>query len=47
LFVGQIGQVMVRGLNNVGQFFVLTTAAYNFTHLPTVGAIRLQAAQAA
>ena len=40
--VGRIRQVMVRGLERVDQWFVLTTAAYNLTRMRTLGQIRLQ-----
>ena len=40
--VGRIRQVMVRGLEQVDQMFVLTMAAYNLTRMRTLGQIRLQ-----
>jgi IS5 family transposase len=40
--VGNIRQVMVRGLERVDQLFVLTMAAYNLTRMRTLGQIRLQ-----
>jgi transposase len=40
--VGNIGQVMVRGIEKVDQMFVLTMAAYNLTRMRTLGQIRLQ-----
>ena len=39
--VGNIRQVMVRGLDKVDQMFVLTMAAYNLTRMRTLGQIRL------
>jgi transposase len=41
--VGNIRQVMVRGIERVDQMFVLTMAAYNLTRMRTLGQIRLQA----
>jgi len=41
--VGNIRQVMVRGIEKVDQMFVLTMAAYNLTRMRTLGEIRLQA----
>ena len=41
--VGNIGQVLVRGIKRVDQMFVLTMAAYNLTRMRTLGEIRLQA----
>lgn len=41
--VGNIRQVMVRGIERVDQMFVLTIAAYNLTRMRTLGEIRLQA----
>ncbi len=40
--VGNIRQVMVRGIEKVDQMFVLTMAAYNLTRMRTLGEIRLQ-----
>ena len=40
--VGNIRQVMVRGIERVDQMFVLTMAAYNLTRMRTLGRIRLQ-----
>lgn len=40
--VGQIRQVMVRGLAKVDQLFVLNMAAYNLVRMRTLGQIRLQ-----
>jgi len=42
--VGRMRQVMVRGLKQVDQMFVLTIAAYNLTRMRTLGQIRLLAA---
>ena len=42
--VGNIRQVMVRGIERVDQMFVLTMAAYNLTRMRTLGQIRLQGA---
>ena len=42
--VGNIRQVMVRGIERVDQMFVLTMAAYYLTRMRTLGQIRLQAA---
>lgn len=41
--VGNIRQVMVRGIEKVDQIFVLTMAAYNLTRMRTLGQIRPQA----
>jgi transposase len=38
--VGNIRQVMVRGIERVDQMFVLTMAAYNLTRMRTLGQIR-------
>lgn len=43
--VGQIRQVLVRGLEKVDQMFVLTMTAYNLTRLRTLGQVRPQCAQ--
>lgn len=40
--VGNIRQVMVRGIERVDQMFVLTMAAYNLTRMRTLGQICLQ-----
>ena len=40
--VGNIRQVMERGIKRVDQMFVLTMAAYNLTRMRTLGQIRLQ-----
>ena len=40
--IGQIRQMMVRGLERVDQMFLLTMAAYNLTRMRTLGQIRLQ-----
>lgn len=42
--VGNIRQVMVRGLRKVDQLFVLTMAGYNLTRMRTLGQIRVQGA---
>ena len=42
--IGNMRQVMVRGLENVDQMFVLTMAAYNLTRMRTLGQIRPEAA---
>jgi transposase len=42
--VGNIRQVMVRGLKKVDQMFVLTMAGYNLTRMRTLGQIRPLAA---
>ena len=42
--VGNIRQVVVRGIERVDQMFVLTMAAYNLTRMRTLGQIRLQTA---
>ena len=42
--IGQIRQVMVRGLEKVDQLFTLTMAAYNLTRLRSLGALRPQMA---
>ena len=43
--IGPIRQVMVRGIKNVGQVFVMTMAAYNLVRMRTLGQVRLQGAQ--
>jgi len=43
--VGQMRQVMVRGLNNVAQMFVLNMAAYNLVRMRSLGQVRLQGAR--
>lgn len=43
--VGNIRQVMVRGLKRVDQMFVLTMATYNLVRMRNLGVVRLQAAQ--
>ena len=40
--VGNMRQVVVRGIERVDQMFVLTMAAYNLTRMRTLGQIRLQ-----
>jgi transposase len=42
--IGNIRQVMVRGIKRVDQVFVLAMAAYNLVRMRTLGKIRLQAA---
>lgn len=42
--IGQMRQVMVRGLKKVGQMFVLNMAAYNLVRMRTLGQVRLQGA---
>ncbi len=42
--IGNIRQVMVRGLEKVDQMFVLTMAGYNLTRMRSLGQIRAQAA---
>lgn len=39
--IGQIRQVMVRGLKNVAQMFVLNMAAYNLVRMRSLGQVRL------
>lgn len=43
--IGPIRQVMVRGIKNVGQVFVMTMAAYNLVRMRTLGQVRLQGAR--
>lgn len=43
--IGNIRQVMVRGLANVDQVFVLNMAAYNLVRMRTLGKLRLETAQ--
>jgi len=43
-FVGPIRQVMVRGIKNVDQLFVLTMAAYNLTRMRTLAELRPEVA---
>ena len=43
--IGQVRQVMVRGLDKVDQVFVLNMAAYNLVRMRTLGKLRLEAAQ--
>lgn len=43
--IGQIRQVMVRGLKKVGQMFVLNMAAYNLVRMRSLGQVRLQGAR--
>ena len=40
--IGQIRQVMVRGLKKVDQMFVLNMAAYNLVRMRSLGQVRLQ-----
>lgn len=40
--VGQVRQVLVRGLDKVDQVFVLTMTAFNLTRMRTLGQVRLQ-----
>lgn len=40
--VGHMRQVLVRGIQKVGQMFVLTMAGYNLTRLRSLGKNRLQ-----
>jgi len=42
--IGNMRQVMVRGLEKVDQMFVLTMAAYNLTRMRTLGQLRPEAA---
>ena len=44
-WIGNIRQVMVRGLQKVDQLFVLNMAAYNLTRMRTLGQVRLQGAK--
>jgi transposase len=43
--VGQLQQVMVRGLKKVDQLFVLNMAAYNLVRMRSLGQLRLQGAR--
>ena len=43
--IGNMRQVMVRGLQKVDQMFVLTMAAYNLTRMRSLGQLRPEAAQ--
>ena len=43
--IGQIRQVMVRGLKKVDQLFVLNMATYNLVRMRSLGQIRLQEAR--
>ena len=43
--IGNMRQVMVRGLQKVDQMFVLTMAAYNLTRMRTLGQFRPETAQ--
>lgn len=42
--IGQLRQVMVRGLKKVDQVFVLNVTAYNLVRMRSLGQLRLQAA---
>jgi transposase len=44
-FIGPIRQVMVRGIKNVNQLFLITMTAYNLTRMRTLGQVRPQAAR--
>jgi len=43
--IGQMRQVMVRGLKKVDQMFVLNMAAYNLVRMRSLGQVRLQGAR--
>ena len=43
--IGNMRQVMVRGLQKVDQMFVLTMAAYNLTRMRALSQLRPEAAQ--
>lgn len=43
--IGQMRQVMVRGLKNVAQMFVLKMAAYNLMRTRSLEQVRLQGAR--
>lgn len=43
--IGQMRQVMVRGLKKVDQMFVLNMAAYNLVRMRSLGQVRLQASR--
>ena len=43
--IGQMRQVMVRGLKKVGQMFVLNMAAYNLVRMRSLGQVRLRGAR--
>lgn len=43
--IGQMRQVMVRGLKKVGQMFVLNMAAYNLVRMRSLGQVRLLGAR--
>ena len=43
--IGQMRQVMVRGLKNVAHTFVLNMAAYNLVRMRSLGQVRLQGAR--
>ena len=42
--IGQVRQVMVRGIARVDQMFVLNMAAYNLVRMRTLGQIRPEGA---
>ena len=43
--IGNMRQMMVRGLQKVDQMFVLTMAAYNLTRMRSLAQLRPEAAQ--
>ena len=43
--IGQVRQVMVRGIKKVAQLFVLNMAAYNLVRMRSLGQVRLQGAR--
>ena len=43
-FIGPIRQVMVRGIKNVDQVFMMAMAAYNLVRMRTLGQVRLEVA---
>ena len=43
--IGQVRQVMVRGIKKVAQMFVLNMAAYNLVRMRSLGQVRLQGAR--
>jgi IS5 family transposase len=45
--IGRVRQVMIRGLQKVGQMFVLNMAAYNLVRMRSLGQVHLQGAQCA
>ena len=40
--IGQMRQVVVRGLRNVAQMFVLNMAGYSLVRMRSLGQVRLQ-----